>query len=98
MAVEKAGSFEPDKVLQAVVGLEIEAPEGHLKVHENRHLYKFNRIGRLNAQGMFDILNKSGTLTPNPFLIQLNRSGYPFQSKTAFSSSRALHPLYVTTM
>lgn len=69
MAVEKAGSFEPDKVLQAVVGLEIEAPEGHLKVHENRHLYKFNRIGRLNAQGMFDILNKSGTLTPNPFLI-----------------------------
>ena len=42
-AVEKAGSFDVDKVTAAMSGIELDAPEGKIRVHEtNHHLYKYN--------------------------------------------------------
>ncbi|MES2259325.1 MAG: transporter substrate-binding protein [Pseudomonadota bacterium] len=69
MAVEKAGSFEPAKVLAAAAGLEIEAPEGRVRVHaSNQHVWKKVRIGRARADGQFDIVWESaGPVEPNPF-------------------------------
>ena len=46
-AVEKAGSFDIDKVAAASPGIEFKgAPEGYVKVHENHHLWSKTRVGR----------------------------------------------------
>jgi hypothetical protein len=46
-AVEKAGSFDIDKVAAASPGIELKtAPEGYVKVHENHHLWSKARIGQ----------------------------------------------------
>jgi urea transport system substrate-binding protein len=67
-AVEKAGSFEVDKVVAASPGIELTtAPEGYVKVHENHHLWSKLRIGKARADGQFDVLYESGLIEPNPF-------------------------------
>nr|MDT0663684.1 urea ABC transporter substrate-binding protein [Micromonospora sp. DSM 115978] len=51
-AVEKAGSTEIDAVLDAVGGVEIEAPEGTVTIDdENHHVFKTARIGLIEADG-----------------------------------------------
>lgn len=68
-AVEKAGSFDIDKVIAALSGLEIESPCGLVKMHEsNHHLAKPAIIGEIKADGQFDIISCTETLTvPEPF-------------------------------
>lgn len=68
-AVEKAKSFDPDKVLAASSNLEHDAPEGKIKVHAtNQHVWKKVRIGRARADGQFDIVWESpNAIEPNPF-------------------------------
>lgn len=67
-AVEKAGSFEVDKVIAASGGLEIDAPEGKVRVHDsNHHVWKKVRVGRARADGQFDIVWESDMMEPNPF-------------------------------
>lgn len=68
MAVEKAKSFDVEKVVAASSGLEFNAPEGKVKVHKtNHHVAKKVRIGRARADGQFDIVSESGVIEPNPF-------------------------------
>ncbi|WP_425973693.1 urea ABC transporter substrate-binding protein [Tepidimonas sp. HKU78] len=69
MAVEKAKSFDVDKVIAASGGLELEAPEGTVRVHAtNHHVWKKVRVGRARADGQFDIVWESPSLIePNPF-------------------------------
>lgn len=68
-AVEKAQSFDVDKVIAASAGLEIEAPEGTIRVHgSNHHVWKKVRVGRARADGQFDVVWESPSLIePNPF-------------------------------
>jgi urea transport system substrate-binding protein len=67
-AVEKAGSFDIDKVAAASPGIEFTgAPEGYVKVHDNHHLWSKLRIGRWRADGQADVLYESGLIEPNPF-------------------------------
>jgi urea transport system substrate-binding protein len=67
-AVEKAGSFDVDKVVAASAGIELTiAPEGYVKVHDNHHLWSKARIGRARADGQFDIVHESDLIEPNPF-------------------------------
>lgn len=68
-AVEKAGSFDIDKVRAALPGIEIKtAPEGYVKVHENHHLWSRSRIGHARKDGQFDVVYESKELIePNPF-------------------------------
>ncbi len=67
-AVEKAGSFDVDKVIAASAGLEIDAPEGKVRVHDtNHHVWKKVRVGRARADGQFDIVWESDMMEPNPF-------------------------------
>jgi len=67
-AVEKAGSFEVDKVVAASPGIELDtAPEGYVKVHENHHLWSKLRIGKAREDGQFDVLYESELIEPNPF-------------------------------
>ena len=68
-AVEKAGSFDIDKVRAASPGIELKtAPEGYVKVHENHHLWSKTRIGIAKTDGQYDVVYESaGLIEPNPF-------------------------------
>jgi urea transport system substrate-binding protein len=68
-AVEKAGSFDVDKVTAASPGIELKtAPEGYVKVHENHHLWSKTRIGKAKLDGQFEVVAESPDLIqPDPF-------------------------------
>lgn len=69
-AVEKAGSFEVDKVKAASDGIEFKAPGGTVKIDgETQHLYKTVRIGKVRADGQFDeVWNSDELVKPDPYL------------------------------
>jgi urea transport system substrate-binding protein len=67
-AVEKAGSFDVDKIAAASPGIELTtAPEGYVKVHENHHLWSKLRIGIWQKDGQAKVLYESDLIEPNPF-------------------------------
>jgi urea transport system substrate-binding protein len=67
-AVEKAGSFDIDKIAAASPGIELTtAPEGYVKVHENHHLWSKLRIGVWEKDGQAKVLYESDLIEPNPF-------------------------------
>ncbi|MCH8497012.1 MAG: urea ABC transporter substrate-binding protein [Marinobacter sp.] len=68
-AVERAGSFDIDKVRAASPGIELTtAPEGYVKVHENHHLWSRARIGRALRNGQFEVVHETADLMePDPF-------------------------------
>lgn len=67
-AVEKAGSFDVDKVVAASADIELKtAPEGYVKIHPNHHLWSKLRIGQARSDGQFDVLYESELIEPNPF-------------------------------
>jgi urea transport system substrate-binding protein len=67
-AVEKAGSFDVDKVVAASPGIELTtAPEGYVKLHENHHLWSKARVAQWQADGQAKIVYESALIEPNPF-------------------------------
>ncbi|MBI3381124.1 MAG: urea ABC transporter substrate-binding protein [Aquabacterium sp.] len=68
-AVEKAGSFDVDKVVAASPGIELKtAPEGYVKLHDNHHLWSRARIAQGQPDGTFKVVAESKDLIePNPF-------------------------------
>lgn len=68
-AVEKAGSFDVDKVREASPGIELTtAPEGYVRIHENHHLWSKTRVGHARADGQYDVVYETEDLVePNPF-------------------------------
>ena len=66
--VERAGSFDVDKVAAALPGYELKtAPEGYVKVDENHHLWSKLRVGKWRADGQADVVYESDLIKPNPF-------------------------------
>lgn len=68
-AVEKAGSFDVDKVREASPGIELTtAPEGYVRIHENHHLWSKTRIGRALDNGQYEVIYETEELMePDPF-------------------------------
>ncbi|WP_339897727.1 urea ABC transporter substrate-binding protein [uncultured Gilvimarinus sp.] len=68
-AVEKAGSFDVDKIREASPGIELTtAPEGYVKVHPNHHLWSKTRIGNAKTDGQYEIVYETDELIePDPF-------------------------------
>jgi urea transport system substrate-binding protein len=67
-AVEKAGSFEIDKVVAASPGIELTtAPEGYVKLHDNHHLWSKLRVGKVKLDGQYEVLYESELIEPDPF-------------------------------
>lgn len=68
-AVEKAGSFDTDKVVKAEESGKItfDAPEGMVYLEPNHHLRTRLRIGEWRADGQADIVYTSDYIMPNPF-------------------------------
>lgn len=68
-AVEKAGSFDIDKIKAASPGIELDtAPEGYVKVHDNHHLWSKTRVGHAKADGQYEVVFETTDLMePDPF-------------------------------
>ena len=68
-AVEKAGSFDIDKVRAASPGIELStAPEGYVKIHDNHHLWSKTRIGLAQKDGQYRLIYETEALMePDPF-------------------------------
>jgi urea transport system substrate-binding protein len=69
-AVEKAKSFDVDKVVAAsAVGIELKtAPEGYVRLDANHHLWSKSRIGMGMPDGTFKVVSESPELIkPDPF-------------------------------
>ncbi|VFU09072.1 Amino acid/amide ABC transporter substrate-binding protein, HAAT family [Methylocella tundrae] len=68
LAVEKANSFDVDKVVAASPGLEFpDAPEGLVRIHPNHHLWSKARVARALPDGQFEIIYTTDLIEPNPF-------------------------------
>ncbi|NMN01088.1 extracellular ligand-binding receptor [Bifidobacterium sp. DSM 109958] len=68
--VEKAGSFDVDKVKAAADGVTFDAPEGEVKVDgENHHIYKTSYIGEIGDDSLIHTVWQSdGPIAPDPYL------------------------------
>ncbi|MGL4400273.1 MAG: urea ABC transporter substrate-binding protein [Luteolibacter sp.] len=68
-AVEKAGSFDPEKVMTALKGcISFEGPGGKVTSQKNHHLTKNVFIGETKADGQFKILKEYKDVYGEPFL------------------------------
>jgi urea transport system substrate-binding protein len=68
-AVEKAGSFDVDKVNAALEsGISFDGPGGKVTTQKNRHLTKNVYIGETKADGQFKILKEYKGVVGEPFL------------------------------
>ena len=67
-AVEKAGSFDIDKIRAASPGIELTtAPEGYVRIHENHHLWSKTRIGLAQPDGQYKVVYETEELMePDP--------------------------------
>lgn len=67
-AVERAGSFDVDKVQAALPGYVLkDAPEGPVTVEKNHHLTTKLRIGQWQKDGQAKIVYTSAYIKPDPF-------------------------------
>ena len=67
-AAEKAGSFDVDKVREAVYGMNFDAPGGKKKMHKsNQHTFKPVLIGEIRADGQFDIVYETDLVEPDSY-------------------------------
>ena len=92
--VEKVGSFDIDKISAGSAGIEMtNAPEGYVKIHENRHLWSKARIGEMRSDGQFDVVALSPTssnlirsqkATNKPF-VRAIRTGFVRGARYSFS-------------
>lgn len=69
LAVEKAGSFDTDKVVKAEESgtISLNAPEGMVYLESNHHLKTRLRIGEWRVDGQANIVFTSDYIMPNPF-------------------------------
>ncbi len=76
-AVEKAKSFDVDKVREAVYGLEFDAPGGKKMMHaNNQHTLKPVYVGEIKKNAQFKIVYKSdGLVSPDSYSIYLHPDG-----------------------
>jgi urea transport system substrate-binding protein len=68
--VEKAGSFDVEKVKAAADGITFDAPEGTVTVDgATQHVHKTARIGRIGSDGLItEVWNSGEPIKPDPYL------------------------------
>ena len=70
-ALETAGRTDPDSLGPALLGLQYDAPHGRVTIDpDNNHTFLWPRIGRVNAEGLFDIVEDAqAPVRPDPYLV-----------------------------
>ncbi len=66
-AVEKAGTFDVDKVREALIGQKFKGPAGEVTMQENHHLVNNAFIGETLATGQFKIIKTLNNVAGEPF-------------------------------
>ena len=66
-AVEKAGTFDVDKVRDALVGQKFKGPAGEVTMQPNHHLINNVYIGETLASGQFKIIKTLNGIAGEPF-------------------------------
>jgi branched-chain amino acid transport system substrate-binding protein len=71
-ALRAAATDNIQQLLPALLGQEFAAPQGTVKIDaENHHTYLTPRIGRVNSDGQFAILQQaSKAIKPDPYLVE----------------------------
>ncbi len=69
ITVEKAGSFDIDKVAAGLAGRCLrQGAEGYVRIHENHHLWSKTRVGKARVDGQYDVVYETSELVePDPF-------------------------------
>ncbi len=63
MAARKANSVHPEAIVNSSRGMEYQAPEGIVKIDaDNLHTHLRPLIGKINSDGLFDIVDRSQNL------------------------------------
>jgi branched-chain amino acid transport system substrate-binding protein len=58
--MRRVASDDPTLLLRVLPGLEFDAPQGRVRIDEhNNHTYLHPLIGRVNAEGRFDIIGRA---------------------------------------
>jgi branched-chain amino acid transport system substrate-binding protein len=70
-ALRKARTDSVRELLRVLPGSEFQAPQGLVRIDEdNHHTYLRPRIGRVNPQGQFDIIEEATSwVRPDPYLV-----------------------------
>ncbi|MFN8075509.1 MAG: urea ABC transporter substrate-binding protein [Kineosporiaceae bacterium] len=68
--VEKAGSFDVEKVKAAADGVTFDAPEGKVTIDgATQHIYKTARVGKIGADALItEVWNSGSPVKPDPYL------------------------------
>ena len=74
-AMMKVDDNDPDLVLNALMDLEIDAPQGKVVLDpDNNHVFIKPRIGRSTQEGTFDLIWESNdSIKPDPYLVAYDR-------------------------
>jgi branched-chain amino acid transport system substrate-binding protein len=69
-ALAQAGSLDTQRLVDAALGLSLDAPEGPVQIDpDNNHVWLTPRIGRARSDGRFDIVwEGKGPIKPDPYL------------------------------
>jgi urea transport system substrate-binding protein len=88
-AVEKAGSFEVEKVVAALEsGITFDGPGGTVTTQKNHHLTKNVYIGETEANGQFKVIDSFDDVFGEPFLKGTFKDKKVSSSHTQSASSR----------
>jgi branched-chain amino acid transport system substrate-binding protein len=74
-ALEKANSLDTEQLRSAILGEDVDAPQGRISINPVcGHANLWNRIGRANRRGQFDILHEStSAVNADPYLVGYGR-------------------------
>jgi urea transport system substrate-binding protein len=73
-AAEQAGTTEVSAVREALMGTIFEGPAGRLKVEKNHHISQTARIGEVQRDGTFAVLEEFGLIEPKPWSPEIEES------------------------
>ncbi len=76
--LEEAGSTDPEVLLPPLLDCTIDAPQGLVHMDpDNHHCYLSPRIGRVAADGQFEVLvNPSRPVKPDPYMVEHDRDDW----------------------
>ena len=88
-AVEKAGSFDVEKVVAALEsGITFDGPGGTVSTQKNHHLTKNVYIGETQANGQFKVVDSFDNVVGEPFLKGTFKDSNKVSSNTGASSAQ----------
>ena len=64
-AVERANTFKVEAVRNAMIGQNLNAPQGLVEMFPNNHISQNLRITKINSKGVLEIIEEIGPIKPN---------------------------------